>query len=206
MIENNFIHPTSIVSPTVKLGENNYIGPFCYITGNTVIGNNNRFEAYCSIGTPPEHMNMFSYTGGETIIGNDNVFREYTSVHSGATQPTLIGNKNHFLHGSHVSHDSTVEDFVNFAGDVVIGGYCYIMEGAKLGLGTVCHQRTKIGGYTMVGMSSVVTKRSVIFPGNVYIGSPAKFLKKNDFGLKNSGITEEHLSQIIERYNSIKIL
>lgn len=202
----NFIHPSAIVSPSVILGENNYIGPFCHITGNTIIGNNNRFESHCSVGTPPEHTDMFFYEDGKTIIGNNNVFREYTSVHSGATRATSIGNNNHFLRGSHISHDTIIEDFVHLACNVLIGGYSYLMEGAKFGLGAVCHQRSKIGGYVMIGMSSVITKTSEILPGNVYVGSPVKFLKRNDYGLKNRGITDEFLNEIIKRYNSIETL
>lgn len=202
----NYIHPTSIISPSVKLGRNNYIGPFCHITGNTVVGDNNRFESHCSIGTPPEHTDMFTYTEGKTVIGNNNIIREFVTIHAGATRTTTIGNNNKILRGAYIGHDTIIEDFVNIAANVLLGGYCYIMEGAKLGLSAVCHQRSKIGAYVMVGMSSVITKTSSILPGNVYIGSPARILEPNDFGLKKSGITKERLNELMVRYKDIEMI
>lgn len=199
----NFIHPSAIVEPSVVMGDNNYIGPFCYVRGNTNIGNGNRFEAYCSIGAPPEHTNMFTYTGGKTSIGDNNIFREYSSVHSGTTRTTSIGNQNIFLHGSHVSHDSIVEDFVNFAANVVLGGYCYVMEGSNLGIGVVCHQHSKIGAYSMIGMGAVITKKTQIEPAGVYFGVPARYFEYNHRGLSKHDVSENRLKFLIDKYNSI---
>ena len=199
----NFIHPTSIVEDSVSIGSGNYIGPFCYITGNTTIGNNNRFEAHCSIGTPPEHTNTFFKTDGRVVIGDDNIFREFITVHSGATRITSIGNKNKLLRGSYVGHDSILEDFITLSSNVLIGGYCYVMSGVNFGLGSMCHQCSKIGGYSMIGMGTVITKQSKIIPGGVYIGSPAKFLKHNSFGLEKHSISQTQLEELIHKYNLI---
>ena len=200
-MKNNLIHPTAIIDENVILGENNYIGPYCYITGNTVIGNNNRFEAYCSVGTPPEHKNYFKTNNSGTIIGNDNVFREFITINAGTKVSTIINNNIIMLKNSHIGHDSFVEDLVILSCNVLIGGHSYIMEGVNFGLGSICHQFSTIGAYSIVGMGSIVTKNSKIEPGNIYIGSPSKFLKENTIGLERNNINKEYLNNLIIKFN-----
>jgi UDP-N-acetylglucosamine acyltransferase len=199
----NYIHPTAIVDPSVKLGNNNYIGPFCYITGDTTIGDNNRFEAYCSVGTPPEHRDYFDNGGSELIIGNNNTFREYCSINLGTTQPTKLGNNITMLRNSHVGHDCTLEDKVNLSCNVVLGGHCYLMEGCNFGLNSSCHQFSIIGAYSMVGMGCVIWKGNKIRPGKTYVGNPAKLIGENNIGLERNNITPQVLESINSTYLSL---
>lgn len=199
----NYIHPTAIINDTVTLGENNYIGPFCLITGNTIIGNNNRFEAYCSIGTPAEHRDYFDNINGKTNIGNNNIFREYTTVNAGTIDVTTIHNHVVMLRGSHVGHDSIISDNVNLSCNTLIGGHSYIMEGANFGLGSICHQFSKIGAYSMIGMGSVVTKTRKVLPGYVVVGNPASFIKMNEIGLQRNNITDDQLKLYQQQYEKL---
>jgi len=199
----NYIHPTALVESTVELGEGNYIGPFCYITGDTKIGNNNRFEAYCSIGTPAEHRDYFLSEVGKTVIQNNNTFREFVTVNAGTEHTTVLGSDITMLRASHVGHDSVVEDRVTLSCNVLIGGHSYIMKGVNFGLGSICHQFSKIGAYSMVGMGSVVTKTSNIEPGGVYVGSPAKYLKQNAVGLSRNGIDDTILETLLDKYRTL---
>lgn len=203
-MQKNYIHPTAIVSDTVTLGEGNYIGPFCYITGDTVIGNNNRFEAYSSIGTAAEHRDYFHKTPGKTIIGNNNIFREFTTVNAGTSHKTVLHDQIYMLKGSHVGHDSIVEKNVTLSCNVLIGGHSYIMEGVNFGLGSICHQFSLIGSYSMIGMGSVVTKSSEILPGGVYVGSPCKLIKPNIIGLERNNIDNTKLDNILNTYKGLK--
>lgn len=196
----NIIHPTSIVDKKVVLGSNNYIGPFCYITGNTVIGDNNHFEAYCSIGTPAEHRDYFKNNNGETIIGNGNIFREFTTVNSGIEKTHIYDNVT-MLRNSHVGHDSIIENFVNLSCNVLVGGHSHLMKGCNFGLGSICHQFSVIGAFSMIGMGGIVTKNSSVLPGNVYVGSPVKFLKINNLGLERNGIEGIELEKLTKEYN-----
>lgn len=199
----NIIHPTAIIDVNVKLGKNNHIGPFCYITGNTVIGDNNRFDGYCSIGANPEHRDYFT-TSGQTSIGDNNIFREFVTIHSGTTRITTIGNHVVLLRNSYIAHDCIVEDKVNLSANALVGGYGYLMEGCNFGLGAVCHQFSVIGAYAMIGMGTVITKKSQILPGNTYIGNPAKLLKRNEIGLQKNQIDEHKLLELITRYHTLK--
>lgn len=200
----NFIHPTSIIDSSVKLGENNYIGPNCYITGDTIIGNNNRFEAYCSVGTPAEHGDYFQSNEGKTIIGDDNIFREFITVNAGTKDTTTLNNNVVMLRGSHIGHDSIISNNVNISCNVLIGGHSHIMEGCNFGLNSMCHQFSVIGAYAMIGMGAVITKSSNITPGGVYIGLPAKYIGLNTVGLQRNNIGFDKLEQLKEQYLKYK--
>jgi len=203
MQNSNYIHPTAIIDPGVIVGKNNYIGPYCYITGNTIIGDNNRFEAYCSIGTPAEHRDHFTKSTFSVIIGNNCTIREFVTINSGTIRNTILYDNITMLRNSHVGHDSIIENKVNLSCNVLIGGHSYIMEGANLGLGSMCHQFSIIGAYAMIGMGGIVVKSSEVHPGEIYVGNPIKFLKENKIGLNRNGITPERLSEFVNKYFSL---
>lgn len=202
-ISNNFIHPTSIIEDGCILGKNNYIGPFCYIKANTVLGNNNRIEGYCSLGTPAEHKDHFFDDFGKTVIGDNNIIREFVTINSGTSRKTIIGNNNIFLRGTYIGHDCIIENKVTLSCNSLLGGHSYIMEGVNFGLGAICHQYSVIGAYSMLGMGTVVTKKSKILCGKIYVGSPARLLKNNVVGLSRNNITDNHLHELQQRQNSI---
>jgi len=199
----NFIHPTSIIGPDVIIGENNYIGPFCYIEGKTIIGNNNRFEAYCSIGTPAEHRDYFTGGNYSVIIGNNCTIREFVTINSGTVRDTVLYDNITMLRNSHIGHDSIIESKVNLSCNVLIGGHSYLMEGVNMGLGSMCHQFSVLGAYSMIGMGGVVVKSSEINPGEIYVGNPVKFLKENKIGLNRNNIGPEIMSKLITKYFSL---
>lgn len=196
----NYIHPTAIVEPSVKLGQNNHIGAFCYITGDTTIGDNNRFEAYCSIGTPPEHKHYYGKETKGVVIGNNNVFREFITINSGCTQHTTIENNTWILKGAYIGHDSLIENDALLSSGVLLGGYCIVGKNANLGLGAICHQGTIIGGGAMLGMGAIITKKKAVLPLSVYVGNPAKFLKLNTYKLKQ--LTDEEVDEYNILYNN----
>lgn len=198
--KNNHIHPTAIIGHNVLLGNNNYVGPYCVIDNDTKIGDNNRFESFCSIGSFPESKEYFTKTDFGLVMGNNNVIREFCTINIGTIRNTRIGNNNIMLRNSHFSHDSIMENNVTLSCNVLIGGLSYIMKGVNCGLGSIIHQYSVLGSFSMVGMNSTVTKSSRIEPGNVYIGSPVKLLKQNTIGLERAGIDGEQLFNEEQRY------
>lgn len=74
-----------------------------------------------------------------------------------------------------------------------------------MGLGTITHQLLKIGAYSMIGMGTIVTKKSNIKPGGVYFGNPARFIKDNTFGLEKNNVSLEYLKELNQRYNELTI-
>ena len=205
--KSNFIHPTAIVGEDVVLGFNNYIGAYCVITGNTKIGDNNRFEAFCSIGSEPEHKAYFGKPNKGLIIGDDNIIREYVTINAGCERPTLIQNNVVMLRGSHIGHDSIIEDNCTISCNVLVGGHSIVGERANLGLGAILHQYSIIGNHSMLGMGTIVTKKSLIEPFTTYIGSPAKYLCWNNHLLNQYTLIErikiiDDFSNRINRYKN----
>jgi UDP-N-acetylglucosamine acyltransferase len=201
---NNFIHPSAILGTNVVLGKNNYIGANCYIVGDVVIGDNNHFEAFCSIGTFPEHRSFFDKKKMVGVqIGDGNVFREFITINSGCYKPTKIGNKVWMLRGSHVGHDSEIEDSTTLSCNVLIGGHSLVGYGVNFGLGAICHQFSVIGSGSMIGMGAIVTKKSIIEPFKTYVGNPCKYIKENDYKVKS--VTPTEFNDWLRFYRTQKI-
>lgn len=206
VMEENLVHETALISVRAKVGKNNTFGPNVFIGPGVTVGDDNDFSAgFCSVGTTAEHRDYFDKPG-KVVIGNHNVIREFTTINASTYGATSMGNFCIMLRGSHLSHDSILEDMVNVSCNVLIGGESHIMEGANLGLGAILHQRSVIGSYCMIGMGAVVTKRCDVVPGTTWAGNPAKFLKHNEVGLTRARIDNATLMQEIARYQQIKNL
>lgn len=199
----NQIHPLAFVHPKAFIGEHNIIGPFCYIGSNVSIGDMNEFVAYVSIGMPAEKRGFF-HSPGPVKIGHSNRVSEFVTIHAATIGTTKMGNRCLMLRGSHLSHDSELENDVTVSCTVMIGGETKIMQGANLGLGAVIHQRQVIGSWAMVGMGAVVTKKLNVFPGCIYAGNPAKFMKQNTVGLHRSRVSEDLIRAEIDRFRVIR--
>lgn len=202
---NNFIHPTAIIEEGACIGHNNYIGPYCVIYKNTTIGNYNRFESHCVVGSLPEHKLYFTEGCGFGVkIGDNNVIREFTTINIGTVRDTVIGNNNIMLRGSHCGHDCVIENNVTISCNVLLGGHSYVMKGANMALGSICHQYSIIGAYAMVGMNSTVTKSTPILPGKIYVGSPSIYLKDNEIGIKRADISDYQLHKFSLKWQELE--
>lgn len=200
----NKIHHTAIIHESAVLGSNNEIGPYCIIGPGVILGDNNRIDSHAVIGSNAEHKDFF-HRPGTVKIGNSNIIREFTTINaSTGPKPTLILNSCILLRGSHVGHDSVIEDKVTVSCNAIIGGHSYIMQGANLALGCVIHQRQVIGSFAMIGMAGVVTKKAEIEPGKIYAGNPAKFLSVNLIGLQRNNVDGSFLVKETERFHATR--
>ena len=200
---NNYIHPTAIIGDDVQLGDDNYIGAFCYITGKTIIGNNNRFEAFCSIGTEPEHKDYFDEPNQGVVIGNYNRIKEFVTINAGCQKPTTLHNNILALRGCYIGHDSTIYDDCTISANVLIGGHCLLGYSVNMGLGSICHQFSKIGSYSMIGMGAIITKKVQPQCFGVYVGNPAKYIKENNYHKLN--FTGEAVNRICAVFESLEL-
>lgn len=202
MKDTNEIHPTAVIHSKAILGRYNYIGPFVTVGPEVSIGSHNRIEAHASIGMPAEKHGFFE-SFGQVFIGSNNVIREHTTINGGTTGFTSMANRCLMLRGSHLSHDSQLENDVTVSCSVLIGGESHIMRGANLGLGSIMHQRSVIGSYAMLGMAAVVVRTSTVRPGEIWVGNPARFLKENKIGLDRAAVTAEQLAEESVRWATI---
>ena len=185
-IKENFVHHTAIINwKKLKIGKGNIIGP------NVIIG------------TDAQHPYLDSK--GEIIIGNNNTFREFTTVHlpTEIKKITKIGNNCYFMALSHIAHDCNIEDEVIFSNNVTLGGNTYVMTKSQIGFNSTIHQNQVIGSFSMIGMSSVITKKMKIIPGYIYAGNPAKRIALNKIGIKKKNISKIDLKKEKIRFTSI---
>ena len=180
--DGNLIHATALINWSVtKMGLGNVIGPFA------------------CIGQPPQK--IIKSGCGEIRIGNGNILREYVSV----TCPqaggiTRLGDQNYLMTATNINHDCVLEDQVIIGSHSSIAGHCHIMKGCYVGMNAAVHQFSLLGSWALVGMGSTVIKKSRIFPGQKYAGSPVRALGLNQIGLERNGISHAQLAAEKRRY------
>ena len=186
-IKGNLVHKSAVINwGKLDIGKGNLIGP------NVIIG------------TDAQHPRDKSI--GKIKIGNNNVFREFTTINlpTKLKKITHICDNCYFMTLSHIDHDCYLENDILFSNNVTLGGNTYIMSGSQLGFNTIIHQGQVIGSYTMFGMGSIITKKLLAKPGFVYIGNPAKKLKKNKVGLSRKKIQYNDLLKENKRFLKIR--
>ena len=104
------------------------------------------------------------------------------------------------MNSTTIDHDCFIENNVILSSNVILGGNIHIMNGAQLGIRTTVHQNQIIGSYSMLGMNSMITKKSIIEPGYIFYGRPVKRIKKNLIGLKRNKIKTDSLIKEKKRF------
>ncbi|MBK9321456.1 MAG: acyl-ACP--UDP-N-acetylglucosamine O-acyltransferase [Bdellovibrionaceae bacterium] len=218
------IHPTSVVSPDVKIAEGVEIGPYCLIQGKgkigkgtfieghvtlgyrhgiVEIGENNHFSPGAVIGGPPQDI---SYKDEETslIIGNNNTFREFSTANlatSKGDKKTEIGNNCYFMAYTHVGHDCKIGNNVIVANDCHLGGHCEIEDNVVIGGLCGFNQFTRVGRGAFIAGSSVINKD--IPPFAKAQGNYAVVRATNKIGLIRKGFSREEANNI---HKAIRIM
>lgn len=186
-VNGNLIHETALINwDVVEMGTGNKVFP------------------YATIGFDAQHIR--AKTEGIVRIGDNNVIREACCINSptSETRLTLIGSRNYIMMYVNVGHDAIIEDETTISNASQISGHVHIMKNANIGLGCLIHQYQVIGSYSMLGMGTIVPKKAEILPGNMYVGSPARYLKQNEVGLVRNGVDEQTLSQEINRFYELR--
>lgn len=158
----NNIHPTAIIYPNVILGDNITIG------------------AYCIIGAPAEDKKNWDKEQGHSVVIGDNVIiTGHVTIDSGTIRDTEIKDYSFIMKGCHIGHDASIDYGVTMSPHTLIGGHATIGLRTNMGMGSVVHQRVDVPEGCMIGMNTTITKKSILEPHGVYIGSPAKFIRWN---------------------------
>ena len=138
-----------------------------------------------------------------TIIGDveigDDCSIWFNTVLRGDVNPIRIGNRVNIQDGStlHTLFEKSVveiEDNVSIGHNVVVHG-AHIRKNSLIGIGSILLDYADIGENSIIAAGSVVLQRTVVEPGSIYGGVPAKFLKKVD-----PQQTKEMIEGIAESY------
>ena len=183
----NLIHPTAVINwKKIIIGKNNVIGP------------------YVVIGSSAQHPKKKST--GKIHIEDNNIINEFTNIHlpTNLKKKTIIGSNNYIMNSCTIDHDCKLENNIVLSSNVILGGNVHLMNGSQLGMKVLVHQNQLIGSFSMIGMGSVITKKTKVLPGFIYFGKPAKKYKRNLLGLKRFKIDKKKLKYEILRFNKIK--
>jgi UDP-N-acetylglucosamine acyltransferase len=211
------IHPSSVVSSDVVLGEDVEIGPYCNIQGQVKIGQGTFVEGHVTIGSrhgvveigknnhiapgaviggPPQDI---SYKAEPTklIIGDNNVIREFSTLNIATSKgdgATVVGNNCYFMAYSHVGHDCKIGNNVIVANNSHFGGHCFVEDNVVIGGVCAFNQFSKIGKNSFVAGSSIVNKD--VLPFSRAQGNYAIVRATNKVGLLRKGFSKEEVNNI----------
>lgn len=217
------IHKSSVVSPSVKIGNNVSIGPFCHldgdieigentsiishtcIYGNVKIGKNNKIYPFTNIGCDPQDL---KYEGENSFIeiGDNNIIRENVTLSKGTKGDNLItkiGNFNLFMTGSHVAHDCIIGNNNIFANLATIAGHVKINNNVIIGGISAVQQFITIGSFSMIGGMSGIDKN--VLPGSLVLGNRAKLRGLNLVGLRRANFSNEDIGKIKDIQKNIDL-
>ncbi|MBI4945992.1 MAG: hypothetical protein HY840_06285 [Bacteroidetes bacterium] len=178
--QNNTIHHTAIIHPSVKMGSGNIIGAYSILEENVILGDNNYIGPHCIIGDRGESVRFFQSEKKGVIIGNNNRFTKQVTIDGGTVNPTQVYNNTLWLKNAHAGHDCLIHDNVQVRCNAILGGHVTALQGAKIYLGAIIHPRKTLPENCIIGMGTIVTKKTILVEKGVYVGSPAKLLKTSE--------------------------
>ena len=200
--EKPIIHPTAIIDQGAKIGKDVYIGAYsvigsCSIDENShlednviirdgvTIGKNVIIQSGSIIGNPgfgfvkENDGKLIRFPQiGNVIIENNVEIGSNTCIDRGAFSDTIIGsgskinNLCHIAHNVRIGNQVIITALVNISGSTIIGSNVWIAPNSTL----IGHQI--IGDNVLIGAGAVVLGD---IPSNeVWVGNPARFLRKNE--------------------------
>lgn len=156
----------------VKVFDNVVIGSNVLIRENTTIGGEG-FGFYTHIDGSLEHI---PHIGSVKIGDNVQIF-PFANIDRGTLGCTEIGDGSVIDHYVHVGHNSKIGANTIVCANSVLAGGSKINNRCFIGVNTLLKEKCEIGNDSITGMGAVVVKD---IPDNeVWVGNPAKFLKKN---------------------------
>ena len=131
------------------------------------------------------------------------MFREHITINAGTEGLTSIASNVIMLRGSHVAHDCVIEDGVTLSCDATMLGHVHVMKHTNCGSGCQVHQHQVVGSYSMIGMGCIITKKTEVLPGQIWVGNPAKRIKTNMSALEKHDVDDYMLVEETARYSEL---
>ncbi len=191
----------AVVGDDVELGEACVLHPHALVHGPSRLGRENVLHPFCSIGGDPQDL-KFKGERTELVVGDANVFREYCTVNRGTAQGggvTRIGSHNLFMAYTHIAHDCLIGDHTIFANGATLAGHVTVEDCATVGAFSPVHQFCRIGRYSYVGASTVITQDVPPF-SKVVAQRETRCYGVNTIGLERRGFDPERIRAIEQAY------
>lgn len=187
----------AIVGENVELGDGCVLHAHAVVQGPSKIGRNNIFHPFCSVGGDPQDLG-FRGEHTELMVGDENTFREYVTVSRGTAKgggTTTIGSRNLFLASSHVGHDCRVGDNTLFVNGATLAGHVIVEDFATIGFSSPVHQFCRVGRYSYIGASTVITQDVPPF-ALIVTERETKCFGVNKIGLERKGFSPERVKSL----------
>src|SRR5450432_2440043 len=191
------IGPYAVVGEGVELGDGCVLHAHAVVQGPSKIGRDNVFHPFCSVGGDPQDLG-FRGEHTELTVGDRNTFREYVTISRGTAKggaKTTIGDENLFLASSHVGHDCTIGDHTLFVNCATLAGHVTVEDFATIGFASPVHQFCRVGRYSYVGASTVITQDVPPFSLIVTERETTSY-GLNKIGLQRKGFSAERLQSL----------
>lgn len=197
------VHKSACIAETAKIGRNVMVGANSVIGADVIIGDNTKIMNNVVINGPVE-IGKFCIIKDGSVIGSEGwaFIDDEDGVPLHVPQIGRILIKDRVWIGSNTTIERTmiddtiieenvkIDDLVHVGGGSVIGEKAQLTAGAIIAYyvnvgknsviapNVVIRERVSIGENVLVGQGAVVV--SDLEGGNVYVGNPARFLKKNE--------------------------
>ncbi len=208
------------IDPRAKIGKNVTIYPFAYIEGDVVIGDDCIIYPYVSVlnGTRMGRGNKvfqntvlaampqdFSFRGESSllVIGDENTIRENVVINRATHSEgkTVIGNRNFFMEGVHISHDTKIGDKCVFGYGTKIAGDCEIENSVIFSSSVIVNPGSRIGKLSMIASGCRISKD--VPPYIVAGDNPVEYNGINATILTAKGISKKVQGHIANAYRLV---
>lgn len=200
--KNVTIYPFAYVEGDVEIGDDCVIYPYVSILNGTRLGRGNKVYQNTVLGAEPQD---FNFQGASTrlTIGDENIFRENVVVNRAtfADGETRIGNRNFFMEGVHISHDTRVDDYVTFGYGTKVAGDCEIHSSVIFSSGVIVNSNVRVGSASMV--TGGVRISQDVPPFIVATDNPVHYAGVNETLLRSSGVSEKVINHIANAYRLV---
>ena len=200
--KNVTIYPFVFIDDDVEIGDECVIYPYVSIMKGTQMGCKNRVFQNTVLGAEPQD---FNYRGDNSklVIGNENIFRENVVINRATFSDgmTSIGDRNFFMEGVHVSHDTKVKNYCTFGYGTKVAGDCEIANGVIFSSGVIVNPNVRVGGGSMV--TSGVRLSKDVPPFIVATHNPVEYGGINRKILEELGTPENVIGHVANAYRLV---
>lgn len=189
------IYPGTYIDKNVEIGENVRISPGVCIYPNTKIGNNVTIESGTVIGCTGllwtwdgDEKVMLSTTGGVIIEDNCHLSANVSIVRGACSEYTQIKKGTFIAPGTAIGHGVVIGERVHIANNCTIGGSATIKADSFLGCAATISPSAVVEENCIVSSACCVTVSQILKKDGIYIGTPAKYLKRNEKSFKIKGV------------------
>jgi UDP-N-acetylglucosamine acyltransferase len=191
----------AVVGDGVELGEDCVLHPHAVVYGPAKFGVANVFHPFCVVGGDPQD---YTFSGEHTqlIAGDKNIFREYVTVSRGTTKGggvTRMGNENFLLAYTHIGHDCQIGDGNLFVNAATLAGHVIVENFATIGALSPVHQFCRVGSYSYIGASTVITQDVPPF-SRIVTERETKSFGANAIGLERRGFSAERVKTLRQAF------